>query len=96
MTLEFECEMAKCHDELQKAQNTNLKYYRIVERREKQLAELRETVAWYFETRENPVMYHTKRSKLYPNCFVHSEDQCLEYIATRERAEQQLRGMIDG
>ncbi len=53
MTLEFECEMAKCHDELQKAQNTNLKYYRIVERREKQISELREAVGKYLDLVES-------------------------------------------
>ncbi len=91
MTLEFECEMAKCHDELQKAQNTNLKYYRIVERREKQLVELREAVAWCFES-EDAHRWHC-RQEATPGLWASLYG---ESMAIAEHAEQQLREMIDG
>ena len=52
----YECEMAKCHDQLQKAeaelekaQKSNVKWYRIVERREKQIVESESKRAKAFE-----------------------------------------------
>ncbi len=80
--------------ELEKAQKSNVKWYRIVERREKQLVELREAVDWYFECLAAYIWY-MEGPRDETSCY-YSWDASKELCKTFDHAEQQLREMMNG
>lgn len=84
--MSLKAEIIRLKTELEDRELVIAKWYRIVERREKQIIELREAVAWHFECNE---LYEHDRAGV----FVHG-DGYLELLVIAMHAEQQLREMI--